>query len=116
MKIIEERPVTVYRYDGQYGTSYSIGVSKKNQDGTYTKAFKPCKFRKDVELENKTEIYLEDAWEDFYQVEKKIYWYVFINKFRKKEENTKNVKEKEEQPNRTIYAKDIEITNEDLPF
>lgn len=121
MKIIEERPVTIYRYDGQYGTSYSIGLSKKKQDGTYEKGFIPVKFKKDVELENKTQIYITNGWLSFNLKDKHTYPFIFINEFKTLDEAIKPSKEtlKEKEDNTHLYEEfgnEIELTNEDLPF
>ena len=48
MKIVEEKEVTIYRYDGQYGANYSVGLSKKNKEGQYENGYMSCKFKKDV--------------------------------------------------------------------
>ena len=81
MKIVENNKVTVYRYDGQYGASYSIGISKKLQDGKYENGYMPVRFKKDTELENKTQIYIKDAWLSFNLKDKKTYPFIFINEF-----------------------------------
>lgn len=108
MDIISNREETIFKNELNGKISYSIGLSKKKEDGTYENAYLPCRFRKDVSLENKTKIKIKSAWIDFFKIEKKTYWYVFINEFEK-------VGSKEEQ-NVWDSAKDIEIPQEELPF
>lgn len=58
--------VKVYRNDSRNFPTYSIGVSSKNKDGEWVMGFIECKFKKGVELQNKTEIKINNA---FYVVE-----------------------------------------------
>ena len=121
MEIVEKNKLTVYRYDGQYGASYSIGLSKKKQDGTYEKGFIPIKFKKGIELDNKTEIYIQNAWLSFNLKDKKTYPFIFINEFRTLDEAIQPSKEtiKEKEDNMQIYEEfgnEIEVNPEDLPF
>lgn len=120
MNITNENKVTIYRYDGQYGPSYSVGLSKKKQDGVYEKGFIPCRFKKGVELDNKTEIYIKSAWLSFNTKDKKTYPFIFINEFTtqdsKIEEGKKILENKEQTDPYKEFANEIEITEEDLPF
>ena len=77
MNITNEHEVTIYRFDGQYGASYSVGLSKKKQDGSYENGFMPCKFKKDVEIANKTKLFIKNAWLTFNVKDKKTYPYIF---------------------------------------
>ena len=86
MNIETQNKVRIYRYDGQYGASYSVGLSKKKQDGTYENGYMPCKFKKDVDLGNKTDIFINSAWLSFNLKDKKTYPFIFINEFEKVEE------------------------------
>ena len=78
---LEEKEITIYRYNGQYGTSYSIKIAKKNIKGEFETAFMPVKFKKGVEIANKTKIIIKNGWITFNLVDKKPNWYVFINEF-----------------------------------
>ena len=55
----------VFRYEKDGRVAYTIGASKKNKEGKYDYAYKPVRFRKDVNLANKTEIIIKEGWEDF---------------------------------------------------
>lgn len=76
----------VFRYEKDGRVAYTIGASKKNKEGKYDNAYKPVRFRKDVNLANKTEIIIKEGWEDFTNYTDgfgatKTKWYYFINKF-----------------------------------
>lgn len=122
MEIIEKNKVTVYRYDGQYGASYSIGLSKKKQDGNYEKGFIPVKFKKDIDLENKAQIYITNAWLTFNTKDKKTYPFIFINEFKTLEDSMQQGKEeKPKEDNTHLYEEfgnehNIELDDDSLPF
>lgn len=66
---------------------YSIGVSKKNEDGNYINRYFPVEFLKDVEVENGTDIIIKHAfltWFDWtYQDSKGTKWIIKITAFDK---------------------------------
>jgi len=105
-----EKMYTVFKdNDGKY----KIGLSKKNQKDEWEKAYFPVRFRKDVELENKTKIYIKDYWIDFYnweyQGKKGTSFYFFINDFNTAEDKVEELK-------KNTNVKNMEFTDEDLPF
>lgn len=63
--------------------SYSIGISKKLQDGSYENGFLPAQFKKDVTLNNKTKIDIKKAWLSFYKTTEgnRTVPFIFINDF-----------------------------------
>jgi len=113
MEIVEKNKVTIYRYDGQYGASYSVGISKKTQDGKSELGFMPVRFKKDVVLENKTQIYINSAWLSFNIKDKKTYPYIFINEFTTLDEAIEPSKEVLENKK---GQQEIYLTDDDLPF
>jgi hypothetical protein len=76
-----DKKYRVFRYEHNGKVAYSIGASKKRQDGTYENGFKPIRFKRDIDLKNRTDIIIKEGWEDFYTKDNKTYWYFFINKF-----------------------------------
>jgi hypothetical protein len=56
--------VTVYKSQKGF---YSVSISNKLMDGTYDNAFFPIQFKKDVVLENKTDINITNGWLKFYR-------------------------------------------------
>lgn len=104
-------------YNGKKIVNYSIGISKKMQDGSYDNAYIPCQFRKDTIIDNKTKIKIKDAWLTFYKTKKddktQTIPYVFINEFEKNDviEATKNMKDPYQQ-----IGEEIQLTDADLPF
>ena len=112
MNIIEDKVKVVFRKDINNKASYSIGLSKKKENGEYENGYIPCRFKKDVTLENQTKIKIKSAWLDFYKVEKKTFIYLFINEFEKVGEQ----KEEQKSVDNFEAGKDIELTDDDLPF
>ena len=58
----DDKPVTVWRYDGNSFPQYSIGISKRGDDGKWITEYQQIVFRKGVELENNEQIYIYDAF------------------------------------------------------
>lgn len=81
MRVISDREEIIFRRDFENRVSYSVGLTKKKEDGTFENGYIPVRFRKDTELKNQTKIKIEEAWIDFFKVEKKTIPYIFINKF-----------------------------------
>lgn len=77
-------PVMIFRNVFDFGISYSTTVSHKNINGEYENAFINVRFKKNVDVENKQQILIKDAWLDFYQgKDGKNVFYLFINDFDK---------------------------------
>ena len=107
-------PVMVFRKDNEYGTSYSIGLNKKNKDGSYTNGYIPIKFKKEVELENQTKIFIKNAFLTFYiNKDKKTVPYIMCLEY----EEAKFDKVKEKLPDKEFedFAIENDIENQ-LPF
>ena len=81
MEIIDSREQMIFRNERDGKISYAIGLSKKKDDGTYEKGFVAVRFRKDIELKDRTKIKIKEAWLDFYKIDKRTMPYIFINKF-----------------------------------
>ena len=81
MNIIDEKEKTIFRNEYEGKISYSIGLSKKKEDGSFENGYIPVRFRKDTELKDKTKIKIKEAWLDFYKADKKTVPYIFVNKF-----------------------------------
>ena len=108
---IEQCEVMVFRYDGQYGANYSIGLSKKDKEGNYENGYMPCKFKKGVDIPNKTKIKITNAWLTFNQKDKKTYPYILISDY----ELTDEAKEEHKQVVDSVKFDDIEV-DDILPF
>lgn len=109
---IEKCEVMIFRYEGQYGANYSIGLSKKDKDGKYENGYIQCKFQKGVDIPNKTKIKIKDAWLTFNQKDKKTYPYIFIKNYELDEQPEENKKEESD----PFEEFGLEIKDEDLPF
>ena len=55
----------VFVTEFDWGKAYSIGISKKREDGKYDKSYFKVRFKKDVVLENMTKIDIKNAWFSF---------------------------------------------------
>ena len=108
MNIECEKEKMIFRNEKDGKTYYSIGLSKKNQDGTYTSGYITCRFPKDANIENKTKIKILNAWLDFWLDDKKItHPYIFINKYEILSDDIPNVK--------SNYSDDgIQLTDEEI--
>ena len=105
---------------------YSIGLSKKNKNGGYDSGFMSVRFKKGVEVGNKTRIKIKDAWLSFNVKDNKTFPYIFINDYEVISEPNPSAEKcgKEENPfenfGNSIKTEanfdQIEITDEDLPF
>ena len=117
------RKVKVFRTEYNDKVAYSIGASKKNASGEVDYAYKPVRFRKGVDLKNKTEIEIKEGWEDFtnYKTSEgknKTVWYFFINKFEMASDMDaiKQVSDREIQPKEKTYMEQQSMDDDNLPF
>ncbi len=130
MQIISNRNELIFRKDYNGKPSYSIGLSRKNQDGEISRGYIKAAFRKGTEVNNQTRIKIKDAWLDFYKDnEDKTVPYIFINDFEivrdsDKENEQVEVSEKDKPfkefgasiTAKTRLEEQLEITDDDLPF
>ena len=66
MQVVSNKKEIIFRNDYEGKPIYKIGISRKNQDGTYTNSTMLCKMPKDTDLHHKTWIMIKSAWIDFY--------------------------------------------------
>ena len=130
MNISNEYPVTIFKNVNDYGTFYKVGLSKKDVNGNYINGYKDIRFKKRVELEDKSKIYIKKAWLDFYIKDKKTIDYIFCSEFELIEETIENAKTplakmsdseivqtvmNKEDPFKS-FGEEVELTDFDLPF
>lgn len=61
----DEKGLMIWRDDkGQY-PNYSYSISRKNDEGNYENAYRQVRFKKGVDLPNKTLVQIKDAFESF---------------------------------------------------
>lgn len=121
MDIKETRSTMVFRTEKDGRVSYSLGMSHKNQDGTFTNYFVSCRFKNGVSLENRTKIKNFTGWLDGYQdSQKRSQTFVFINSFEVDDTFPQPQKETPSQVEKmasAIGAQIVpEVPEEDLPF
>lgn len=117
MQIVSDRTEVIFKRTYEGKTFYSIGVSKKNIDGTYINGYINVKIPKTKELEqDKTLIKIKNAWLDFYLKDKATIPYIFINDFEILEKN--DIQENKNVSNDPYeeMGKKVEIEDSDLPF
>ena len=78
--------VMIFAKEYQERTFYSMGLSKKKQDGTYENGYINVKFKKDVVVPNKAKITIQKAWLDFYLKDKITVPQIFISEFEMEEQ------------------------------
>ena len=127
MNIQDNKPrmIFVKEYDGR--KYYKVSVSKKLANGEYENGYIDIQFKQGVEFENKTKIYLKNAFLTFYKSkDKATIPYIFVMDYEIAEEQDKHNKEtdvaKQETKDdfadfgREVAMNEIEIKDEDLPF
>lgn len=122
MNIESKQPYTVFRNDYNQYTFYKLGISKKDANGKWINGYIRCKFKKDIELENKTRIYIKKAWLSFDLKEKETIPFVFISEFETVNEvidsrktTASNLQTTADDPFAS-FGEEIVINPEDLPF
>lgn len=61
----DDKGVRIWRNDEGQFPRYSIGISKKNQDGSYSNCYFPVHFKKDVSVDNATDIKINNSFFSF---------------------------------------------------
>lgn len=79
---LEECEVMIFK--NEKGT-YKIGMSKKDRNNQYFNGYMLCRFRKGVEIENKTKIKIKNAFISFYLNDKETVSYIMITEYEKVE-------------------------------
>ena len=83
MEVRSEYPVMVFKREYNDKTYYSIGLSRKKQDGTYENAYIDTHFKGNVDIDNQTNIYIKDGFMSFYLKDGKAVFYLVITDFEK---------------------------------
>ena len=111
---VKERSYMIFRNEKEGKVWYNLGLSKKNQDGSYTRGSIMVRFKTGVELEDKVLIKIKKGWLDFYVKEKRTYPYIFVSEFDKVVPD----KKEDDDPFKTFGDK-LAFTddeNDDFPF
>ena len=113
MEIISSKEEMIFRKDYNDRPIYTLGLSKKKQDGSYDKGYIQVNFKKGIELNNQTKIKIKQAWLDFYKKDKITVPVIFISDFDIVEDIPLN-----QLTTKTNFDKNgqIEINDEDIPF
>lgn len=117
-------PMMVFRREYEGKVYYNLGLSKKDQEGKYINGYIDCRFRKGVELEDKTKIQIKSGWLDFYKAKDNgTRVYVFVNEFEKVEGETKQPTNSEivqavmnDNDPFKEFANEVEVEGFELPF
>lgn len=81
MNIENKYPVMIFKNINNGKTFYSMGLSRKDANDEYINGYITCRFKKDVELEDKTKIMIKKAFLTFYLKDKITVPYIFISEF-----------------------------------
>lgn len=82
MQVITKYPITIYRKEFGDKVVYSTRVIKKDKEGNYLGAFIPVKFKKDINVEDRSKIKILNGWLDFYiDKSNKPVFTIFISEF-----------------------------------
>lgn len=127
MNIQDDKPRMIFAKEHDGRKYYKVGISKKLANGEYENGYIDIQFRQGVEFENKTRIYLRNAFLTFYKSkDKATIPYIFVMDYEVAEEQIKHNKEtdvaKQETKDdfadfgREVAMSEVEITDSDLPF
>lgn len=116
MNISSDKPYTIFRKEYKNSVFYKVGLSRKKQDGMFENGYVDIRFKKGIELKNKTQIYLKDAFLSFYLTkDKHTIPYIFVLDY----ELVADTIEKSKQETTSIKLEDIDVSEDDnfeLPF
>ena len=116
ISISSKYPETIFRKDFNGYATYSIGLSNKKQDGSYENGYMKCKFKKDVEVEDKTKMIIKDGFVTFYKTKNNdTVPVLFITEFEEYKGKIEINKKAEKDPYEQI-GEEIELTDAELPF
>lgn len=126
MNISNEYPVRIFKTIKDDNVFYSMGLAKKDINGEWLNGFITCKFKKGVEVDHKSKIYIKSAFLTFYlRKEEKdgvkvnvTVPYVFISEFETVEETIEAAKVEEtatEDPYED-FGNEVTLDEYDLPF
>lgn len=66
MLVLDNYTKMIFRKDNEFGTFYQISLSKKDRNGQYINGYMNVRFKKGVNVPNKTKIVIKNAFIDFY--------------------------------------------------
>jgi len=121
MEIISNRNEMIFRNDYNGKPIYSIGLSKKKQDGTYENGYMTVNFKEGADIKDKSRIKIKNAWLSFYIKDKKTIPTIFINDYElvseinEDHDKIQNMTKDEHYKTKSDF-KNVEITEADLPF
>jgi hypothetical protein len=97
MKVTVRESAMIFRKEFDGRATYSTGLSKKNQDGSYDNAYIGIQFKKDVNLHDKTKINITNGWLTHYKnKEGKPVFYIMCTEFTTEEAEQSGFTELEE--------------------
>ena len=66
MNINSDKPLMIFVKDYEGKKYYKVGLSRKMQNGSYENGYLDIKFKGNVDLKNKEQIYIKNAFLTFY--------------------------------------------------
>lgn len=114
MEIVSNKEEMVFRKDYNGKPIYTIGISKKDRNGTYINGYINCNFKKGIDIPNRTKIKINKAWLDFYKKDNLTIPTIFISEYDIVEEG--NPFADFAARTESNIGEQIEISPDDLPF
>lgn len=97
MFVLDNYSKMVFRKDNEFGTFYQIGLSKKDRNGNYINGYLNVRFKKGINLENKTKICIKNGFIDFYlDKNNRTVPYVMVLDYEVENEKKQETKEEED--------------------
>ena len=111
-----EKLYTIYTKEYEGKKFYKVRLSKKDKEGKYINAYMDIRFKGEVDLPNKTQIYLKDWFLSFYLTkDNRTVFYIQVMNF-EQEKPTEEKKDGFEEIGNELKLDDVEILDSDLPF
>ena len=116
ISINSKYPEMIFRRDVNGYASYSIGLSNKRTDGTFENGYMKCRFKKGIDVKDRTKIIIKDGFVSFYNKNKETIPVLFITDFEEDKKVEEKKTEKVEEDPYEAMGKEIEIEASELPF
>lgn len=116
MNIENKYAVMIFKNINDGKAFYNIGLSKKDAEGNYVNGYMSCRFKKDVELEDKTKIMIKSAFLTFYLKNKVTVPYIFISEFDLVDTSIQTMEKEGVDDPYAAFGNSITAEELDLPF
>ena len=116
MNIENKYPVMIFKNINNGKTFYNMGLSRKDENDEYINGYITCRFKKDVELEDKTKIMIKKAFLTFYLKDKITVPYIFVSEFDLVDTTVQTMEKEGVDDPYAAFGNSITAEELDLPF